>query len=184
MHRPLPARLVAVIVAALLLVAGSGAASAQDAEEPIVGAWIVSVGVEGTPQPFMVLQTYEPGGTVTSENIPVSATDPTAPVDTLYLSTGVGTWERTDAGTYVATVAIMYGDIDGTLLAVETVSWEVEVDASGLRFSGEAAFVATDPVGNEVYGGTSGLIGTRITVLDPGTPVTLPAMAPASTPAA
>ena len=111
-------------------------------------------------------------------------TDPTAPVDTLYLSAGVGAWERTDAGTCVVTIAIMYGDIDGTLLAVEAVSWEVEVDASGMRFSGEAAFVATDPAGSEVHGGTSGVIGTRITVLEPGTPVTLPAMGPAATPAA
>lgn len=173
---------IAVIVAILVL--GGMPAAAQPADEPIVGAWIVSVGVEGTPQPFMVLQTYEPGGTVTSENIPATATDPTAPVETLYLSTGVGAWERIDRGSYAVTIAIMYGDIDGTLLAFETVTWEVEVDGSGNRFSGPATFVTTDPAGNVLFGGSSGLIGTRITVQESGAPLALPSsMAPSATPA-
>lgn len=185
MYRPLVARVLIVIVAALVTLTGAGhQAAAQDAAaEPIVGAWLVTVGVEGNPETFMVLQTYEPGGTVTSENVPITETDPTAPIDTLHVSTGVGAWERGADGSYTATIAIMYGDGSGRVLAVETVTWTVTVDASGERFRGEASFIATDPAGTELYIGTSGLVGTRISVLSPGVPVTLPGQSSA-TPAA
>lgn len=185
MQRPPLFRALIVLIVALIGFAGSGLqATAQDATgEPIVGAWLVTVSVDGAPHPFTVLYTFESGGTVTSENLPVIAADPTAPVDTLYLSTGVGAWERTDSGSYAASIVIMYGGIDGTLLAVETVSWDVMVDASGTAFSGSATFVTNDPAGNQIFGGTSVLTGTRITVQETGVPVGLPAPAPA-TPAA
>lgn len=172
-------RPVFAFVVALLVGIGSGTATAQEVDEPILGAWVVTVAVEGAPQPFRVLQTYEAGGTVTSENLPAFAADSSAPVDTLYLSTGVGAWERTESGVYTVTIVIMYGDIDGNLLALETVRQDVEVDASGASFRGPATFVATDPAGNSLYGGTSTLAGIRITVQDAG----VPAVALAATPA-
>jgi hypothetical protein len=186
MHRFSVFRTVIVLAAVLAVLAGSPAVSArQDTPESddlaIVGAWVTTVAVDGAPQPFTVLQTYEPGGTVTSENLPATVADPAAPVDTLYIGSGVGAWEQTDSGTYAATIAVMYGDLDGNLIAIETVSWEVDVDATGAAFTGPATFIGTDPAGNPLYSGTATLTGARITVQEPGTPVALPSSA---TPAA
>ena len=174
--------LLLVLTAAYAL---SGSVAAQQADPPseIVGSWIVTVTTnDGTS--FTNLATYSSDGIVASHNLPASATDPTAPVDTLYFPAGIGTWEQNADGEIAATIVLLYGDIDGILIAVETVRWDVTVDDTGDAYSGGATFVATLPTGEEVYGGTSVLEGVRITVQNHGTPIQLPGVAPFATPAA
>ncbi len=145
---------------------------AADGQE-LLGSWVVTIEVEGG-LPFTVLQTYESGGTVTSGGLPAFRADPTAPVETLYSSTGVGAWEGTGPDAYAGTVVILYGDVDGNLLATETVRWDLEIDGTGNAFSGMSSFVGTDPAGATLYAGTATFRGTRITVQEPGTPVAMP----------
>lgn len=190
MHRVSSSIPVFVLLVACLVGLTGGShliAAAQDGtpvadDQGVVGAGVVTVAVDGDPPySFPVFQTYETGGTVSSLNLPATVADPAAPVETIYISPGVGAWESTGSDAYVATLAIMYGDVDGNVLAIETVSWDLELDESGDAFSGTSTFVGVDPAGATLYEGTSTLSGTRITVQEPGTPVTLPTT---STPAA
>lgn len=170
------------VMLALLALTGPASARQADSDDGIVGSWIVTV-TTNDGSAFTNLATYSSDGVVASHNLPASATDPTAPVDTLYFPAGIGTWEQREDGSIAATIVLLYGDIDGNLIAVETVRWDVTVDETGDAYSGGATFVATLPTGEEVYGGTSVLQGVRIAIQEHGTPIRLPGTVPAATPA-
>lgn len=178
-----------LVVACLIGLVGSSLnAVAQDStpdagEQGIEGSWVVIVAVDGGFT-FPVFQTYDSDGNTTSPGLPAFAAEPGDPVETIYTSGGVGAWESTGPGTYRGTIVLMYGDVDGILLAVETVNFDVELDETGDAFTGSATFIAVDPAGATLYEGTATLTGTRITIQEPGVPVMVPVGGtPVATPA-
>ena len=157
-----------------ILAQESGGAATPAADgQGVVGAWAVIVAVEGAPE-FPVFQTYEAGGTVLSLGLPAFHAEPGSPVETIYTTPGAGVWENTGPGAYAVTIAIGYGDVDGNLLAVETVRGDLELDETGDAFTGTSTFVAVDPAGTMIYEGIATFSGTRITVQEAGTPLTVP----------
>lgn len=175
---------VLAMIFGLSVTAAAYQSTPEAGDQGVEGAWVVTVAVEGTGV-FPIFQTYEAGGTVTSEGLPAFRADPAAGVDTLYISTGVGAWESTGPGAYSATIAIMYGDVDGNVLAIETVWWDFELDETGNAWSGPSTFIGVDPTGATLYEGTATVTGSRITVQEPGVPVMVPVggATPVATPA-
>ncbi|MDQ3694471.1 MAG: hypothetical protein M3464_12720 [Chloroflexota bacterium] len=152
----------------------AGAATPAADGQGVVGAWVVTVATsEGFA--FPVFQIYEAGGTVLSPFLPAFQAEPGDPVETIYTSPGVGAWEQAGPDTYAGTIAIAYGDVDGHVLAIETVRWDLELDETGDAFTGTSTFVGADPAGDMLYEGVAILTGTRITVQEPGVPVAVPA---------
>lgn len=167
-------RWVLFVAAALALVAGGPAATAQEvADHPIVGTWRVYLGDDPHVHGLLI---HHADGTL-------SATDPItmaiAPDVTAYASGAFGVWEATGPDTIAYTYQQFHSDAAGNVTGIVTISGTREVSADGQSFGGAGVFQLADPEGNVLLSAPAPDVrGERMAVVpmeDLASPVASPA---------
>jgi hypothetical protein len=154
---------VAIIAAALLALAGSGAAIAQGsdtASHPIVGTWRVTLGDD--PHVHGLL-THHADGTMTSSDPVTMAVEPGM---VAYQSGAYGAWEVTGPNTIAYTYQQFNSDADGNVVGIVTVSGTREVSADGQSFTGAGIYQVADVDGNVLFSAPAPDVrGERMTIV-------------------
>jgi len=141
------------LAAFLILVALSvscGMAQAQspavlsNSQDPIVGTWLFTVQADDAP-PFLVYETYAPGGAL-------SAIDNEAPAS--QETVAVGTWAKVGPRKYYEDQWQLLFDADGNFAGTWIGHIEDDIDASGTYMpAGPFTYVILDPNGNVIDSG-------------------------------
>jgi hypothetical protein len=144
--------LTAFLVLAVLatLAAMDGTLQAQpstvlsNSQDPIVGTWLLTVQADDDP-PFLVYETYAPGGAL-------SAIDNEAPAS--QETVAVGTWAKVGPRKYFEDQWQLLFDADGNFAGTWIGHIEDDIDAAGTYMpSGPFTYVILDPSGNVLDSG-------------------------------
>ena len=156
-------RTLLALAAVIAVLAGNGAAAAQDAataDHPIVGTWTVTLGDD--PHVHGLL-THHADGTMTSSDPTTLAVKPGMVV---YQSGAHGVWEATGPTTIAYTYQQFNTDADGNIVGIITVSGTREVSADGQSFTGSSVFQVADPDGNVLFSEPAPEVrGERMTIV-------------------
>ena len=146
----------AVAIAAVILIGGQTAASAQEWKggRTIVGTWQTVVTpricATGAPLPatFPGILTFEQGGTMTGTSTAVSSV--------------YGVWDRLRGYNEYSFASISQRySATGVYLGTRRIDQNVTIDETGDTFTSEGTFVDTDPAGTPTANGCASSTGTR-----------------------
>jgi hypothetical protein len=155
----------AAVLAGIALAGRSGAIARADAEQALVGSWMVAGIPTGTqPGPPRILVSFTGDGVAVRTAPLQQAAPPALGSDKMFISTTHGAWGRMDDGTFGMTWVGFAFDDAGKFLATQRVRVSVQVNDTLDSFTGpfKTDFVGAD---GQVVASSSGTVqGRRIQV--------------------
>ncbi len=157
----------AAALAGVVLAGRSGAVARADADQPLVGSWmVVGTPTGAQPGPPRILVSFTGDG-VALRTAPLQQAAPTAlGSDKMFISTTHGAWARMDDGTFGMTWVGFAFDEAGKFLATQRVRVSVQLNEAQDGFTGpyKTDFIGAD---GQVVASISGTVEGRRILVEP-----------------